>query len=211
MALVAAGCAGPSSLRQPEPGQRFTAVASWYGEPFHGRQTASGERFDMHRFTAAHRTLPFGTRLQVTDAVSGRSTVVTVNDRGPFIRGRHLDLSYAAAREIGLVGFGVGRVDVAVLDRDLRYRKRVVDGVPPASTPAGPLTIQFGAFRERDNALRLKQALELESSDVSVTEAVVGGAVHYRVRLGTFATQSQAVDRARAYAEEGYAPWIVPR
>jgi rare lipoprotein A len=211
MALVAAGCAGPSSLRQPEPGQRFTAVASWYGEPFHGRPTASGERFDMHGFTAAHRTLPFGTRLQVTDAVSGRSTLVTVNDRGPFIRGRHLDLSYAAAREIGLVGLGVGRVDVAVLDRDLRYRKRVVDGVPPASTPTSPLTIQFGAFRERDNALRLKQALELESNDVSVTEAVVGGAVYYRVRLGAFATQSQAVDRARAYAEEGYAPWIVPR
>lgn len=165
----------------------------------------------MHGFTAAHRTLPFGTRLQVTDAVSGHSTVVTVNDRGPFIRGRHLDLSYAAAREIGLVGLGVGRVDVAVLDRDLRYRKRVVNDVPPASTATGPLTIQFGAFRERDNALRLKQALELESNDVSVTEAVVGGAVYYRVRLGAFATQSQAVDRARAYAEEGYAPWIVPR
>lgn len=85
-------------------------VASWYGPKYHGRATASGEIFDMNRSTAAHKTLPFGTRLRVTYPKTRRTVEVTINDRGPFIRGRDLDLSYGAAESIGLLDEGVARV-----------------------------------------------------------------------------------------------------
>ena len=84
-------------------------VASWYGEKFHGRPTSSGERYDMYGMTCAHKTLKFGTKLRVTNPDNNKSVKVTVNDRGPFIRGRDLDLSYGAARKIGLTDKGVGR------------------------------------------------------------------------------------------------------
>ena len=210
--LIGTGCVSSSSLRHPEPGQRFSAVSSWYGEPFHGRLTASGERFDMHGFTAAHRSLPFGTRLKVTDETTERSAIVTVNDRGPFVRGRQLDLSYGAAREIGLVGEGVGRVAVEVIDRDLRYRKRVVnETAPETAASTGSFAIQFGAFRDLENASRLKQALELESKGVSIIQTVVDGAIYHRVRLGPFASRAEAIQRARAFADEGYDTLIVSR
>lgn len=166
----------------------------------------------MHGLTAAHRSLPFGTRLKVTDETTERSAIVTVNDRGPFVRGRQLDLSYGAAREIGLVGEGVGRVAVEVIDRDLRYRKRVVnDTAPETAASTGSFAIQFGAFRDVENASRLKQALELESKGVSITQTVVDGVVHHRVRLGPFASRAKAIQRARAFADEGYDTLIVSR
>lgn len=95
----------------PRPGRALDVmVASWYGDKYHGRRTASGEVYDMYELTAAHRTLPFGTRLRVTYPPTGRSVVVKVNDRGPFVRGRDLDLSYGAADALGMVGEGVARV-----------------------------------------------------------------------------------------------------
>lgn len=191
----------------PEPGSRFTVTASWYGEPFHGRLTASGERFDMHALTAAHPTLPFGTRLLVTYGKTARSATVTVTDRGPFVRGRQLDLSMAAANAVGLIPDGVGRLAVEVLDRDPRYRQRVVDTT--AGSAAGPFAIQFGAFAERDHAVQLVAALA--SPRIAVEEAVVDGVRYYRVRMGPFVSRAEAVERAAAYAEEGYRPWVVQR
>jgi len=94
-----------------------TGMASWYGDQFHGRRTSSGQRFDMHGYTAAHRTLPFGTKLKVTNLANGRSVMVTVNDRGPFGHGRIIDLSKAAAREIGLMSMGVARVSLAKMPK----------------------------------------------------------------------------------------------
>ena len=91
-------------------------VASWYGPKYHGRHTASGEVFDMHGLSAAHKTLPFGTRLRVTNVGTDQSVVVEVNDRGPFIAGRDLDLSYGAALEIGMVEQGVARVKIERLN-----------------------------------------------------------------------------------------------
>ena len=91
-------------------------VASYYGRRFHGRPTASGERFDMHALTAAHRTLPFGTLVQVTNPRSGASVVVRINDRGPFSHSREIDLSRAAAERIGLINRGHGTVELALLD-----------------------------------------------------------------------------------------------
>jgi len=116
--LVGTGCAhrapAPAPEPMPGPARRVPGVeeglASFYGRPHHGKRTASGERFDMRALTCAHRTLPFGTRVRVTDLESGRSVLVRVNDRGPFTEGRIVDLSLAAARALGMVERGVARV-----------------------------------------------------------------------------------------------------
>ncbi len=207
-ATVLSACGGRHAA--PVAGDHFTAVASWYGEPFHGRLTASGERYNMHGFTAAHRSMPFGTRLNVTNPETGQSSVVTVTDRGPFIRGRHLDLSYGAAQQIGLVRGGVGRVAVDVLDRDMRYQKRVTAAPIPAGS-GGSFAIQFGAFQDFDNAARLKQALELETRGVAISPVTVHGVTYHRVRLGPFPSRDDALARASAFADEGYETMIVVR
>ena len=120
LTLVVLGCAEarrPSSpaAAPPEPTKRIVGLASWYGQRHQGRPTASGEAYDMNRLTAAHRTLPFGTRLRVTNVENGRSVVVRVNDRGPHVPGRVLDLSHGAAKALGMVSEGVGRVEIVVL------------------------------------------------------------------------------------------------
>jgi rare lipoprotein A len=93
----------------------MVGLASWYGQRHHGQATASGELFDMNKLTAAHRTLPFGTRLKVTNVDNGRSVVVRVNDRGPWVKDRVIDVSRAAGRALGMTGEGVARVEVVVL------------------------------------------------------------------------------------------------
>jgi rare lipoprotein A len=98
-----------------EPTHTLQGLASWYGYPHHGRITASGRRFDMNELTAAHRTLPLGTRLRVTNLLNGRSVTVTITDRGPFVKNRVIDLSYAAAREIGMIGHGTAPVQLEIL------------------------------------------------------------------------------------------------
>jgi len=100
----------------PQPSRTYqTGYASWYGRDFNGRPTASGEIFDMNAYTAAHRDLPFGTRVRVTNEANGRSVVVRINDRGPWVEGRILDLSYAAAKALGMLEAGVARVRLEVL------------------------------------------------------------------------------------------------
>ena len=97
-------------------GDEFYFVCSYYGKKFHGRQTANGEIFDMNKLTCAHKTLPFNTKLEVTNEDSGKSVIVRVNDRGPFIKGRDLDLSRAAANEIGLIPYGVKKLKIRILE-----------------------------------------------------------------------------------------------
>lgn len=102
--------------QQPATRSLGSGVASFYGKRFHGRRTANGERFDMNAMTAAHKTLPFGTRVRVTNTRNGKSTVVRINDRGPFIRGRTIDLSRAAASEIGMISRGHARVELEIIE-----------------------------------------------------------------------------------------------
>jgi rare lipoprotein A len=118
--------------------------ASWYGAPFHGRRASNGEVYDMYKLTAAHRTLPFETIVRVTNMGNSKSTIVRITDRGPFVDNRIIDLSLAAAREIESVGPGVVPVRVEVLS----------PGIDPTS---GFFTVQVGAFRDRENAERLRQ------------------------------------------------------
>lgn len=119
LAFALAGLSGCAATRPPGPADprldAQTGVASYYADRFHGRRTASGERFDQSELTAAHRTLPFGTRVRVTNLANGRDVVVTINDRGPHRRGRVLDVSKAAARALGFVGAGLARVRLEVL------------------------------------------------------------------------------------------------
>ena len=108
-----------SPVNTPQVAQnnkQITGTASWYGPGFHGRRTANGERFNQNALTAAHRTLPFGTRVKVTNLSNNRSVVVRINDRGPYSGGRIIDLSAAAAREIGMINSGVARVRIEVLN-----------------------------------------------------------------------------------------------
>jgi rare lipoprotein A (peptidoglycan hydrolase) len=113
-----AGKPKPSkTLAAPAGAKQMRGIASWYGPGFHGRQTANGERFNQNDLTAAHRSLPFGTRVKVTNMNNGRSVVVRINDRGPFAGGRVIDLSSAAANAIGLKGSGVGPVNIQILGR----------------------------------------------------------------------------------------------
>ena len=119
LALAAAGCASTRPSRAtttpPAPGTYVVGFASWYGQRHQGHATASGEAFDMTKLTAAHRTMPFGTRLRVTNVETGRSVVVRVNDRGPWVNDRVLDVSLAAARALGMTGDGVTKVEIVVL------------------------------------------------------------------------------------------------
>lgn len=174
--------------------------ASWYGAPYHGRRTAGGEVYDMHDLTAAHRTLPLGTRVLVTNLDSGEAVEVRINDRGPFAEERILDLSYGAARLLGAVGPGV-----------IPVRLRVID--LPGGSPAGPgpprLTIQVGAFTTRERAEALRQALERQGAEAVIAEAVVGGEIYYRVRVGRYADRPAAQAAARRLAERGYRALIV--
>jgi len=135
--LIALGGTGCSLLRrEPAPppviGGVQTGVASWYGPGFHGRPTASGERFDQWKLTAAHRTLPFGTRAMVTSLDNGRSVEVRINDRGPFVGGRIVDLSRAAAQSLHMIGPGLMRVRLEVLDTGAYARDAVRARAAPA-------------------------------------------------------------------------------
>jgi rare lipoprotein A len=175
------------------------AVASWYGPEFHGKPTSSGDIFDMYAFTCAHREYPFGTQLKITHTSNNKSVNCLVNDRGPFVAGRDLDLSYAAAKEIGLIEKGTATVKVEYLGRKGSYLREV-----RYLADSGPFTIQVGSFRELLNAIRMKASLELKYSEVYIVEANVEGIVHYRVHLGKFTSRKEAYDLARKLADEGY-------
>lgn len=132
--LLVLACGVKRAPDQPadSPGKAETGVASWYGGKFHGRRTASGEVYDMHELTAAHRTLPFGTVVRVTHVENRRSVEVRITDRGPFIKGRIIDLSYAAAKRLDMIREGVARVKLVVI-----RRAQVAEGAQPVFLAGG--------------------------------------------------------------------------
>src|SRR5947207_3601662 len=170
--------------------------ASWYGVPFHGRRASNGEIYDMYKLTAAHRTLPFETMVRVTNLNNGKSTVVRITDRGPFVDNRIIDLSFAAAREVESVGPGVVPVRVEV----------VSPGVDPTS---GFFTVQVGAFRERANAERLRDRLSTTYSPIFIQLYDSPDGVLYRLRVGRISGEDSAhqfSDQLRA--REGFTPFV---
>jgi len=162
-----------------------TGIASWYGRKFHGRKTANGERFDMYAMTAAHKTLPLPTMVRVTNLENGRSVVVRVNDRGPFVKNRLIDLSWAAAKALGFAEKGTARVRVQTLDAPRpAVRSASISSSSAASAPARPgrIYIQLGAFASRANAERLARRV----AGARVQPRRWDGGMLYRVRLGPF-------------------------
>ena len=176
-------------------------IASWYGSDFNGKPTASGETYDMYAMTAAHKTLPLGTTLEVTNLDNGRRVNVVVNDRGPFVPGRIIDLSYSGARALDIVGPGTARVRLRVTGRDGKYVKYVS---VQDSGPGSLFVVQLGAFVERSNAERLKTALEWKYSGVYMAKADVAGRTFYRVRMGRSSEREKTKALAQTLAEEGY-------
>ena len=181
-------------------------IASWYGKDFHGRKTSNGEIYDMHGLTAAHKTLPMNVYLKVTNLDNGRTAVVRVNDRGPFVKSRIIDLSYAAASQLGVVGPGTAPVRVEALgyregggnDVEPHYRQ-------PVSYDAGSFMVQVGAFTIRENAYRLADKLRGQYGQAAVAEGWVDGQKFYRVRVGLYASLVLAGDALRDIERSGYA------
>jgi len=167
-------------------------LASWYGEPYHGRRTASGEIYDMHEMTAAHRTLPFGTMVKVERRDTGADVKLRITDRGPFIKGRIIDLSYAGAKKIGLDIDGIAPVKVVVVGWQEPPKKKAKEKNRAAKHPKGAdcLWVQVGAFSSMDNARRAEERLE-DAGETAVIIEGPGGL--HRVRLGPFDREKEAI------------------
>ena len=182
-ALPPAGAVTPPATvnrarRSPAPLDGETGLASWYGHPYHGRQAADGEIYDMETMVAAHRTLPFQTRVRVENLDNGLSTEVRIIDRGPFVDGRIIDLSHAAAQQIQLIGPGVAHVKLHLLTE------------PPQTTPA-VFAVQVGAFADRANAER-QETLMRERFGAARIVRRDGNPVLWRVLAGSAPTPAAA-------------------
>jgi rare lipoprotein A len=212
LAVILDGCAArraatnpPTTTPQPSVGQPASAperpstpshtapsavpgeyteegVASWYGAPFNGRRTSDGEIYDMHQLTAAHRTLPFNAIVRVTNLTNGKQVNVRINDRGPFVANRIIDLSYSAAEAIGMVGPGTAEV-----------RLDVVAGPDPN---VGFFGVQVGAFQAEENAERLRDHLSMRYAPVTIAEFDSPKGVYYRVRAGKLPSEAAARELA---------------
>jgi rare lipoprotein A len=169
--------------------------ASWYGVPFHGRRASNGEIYDMYKLTAAHRTLPFETMVRVTNLSNGKSTVVRITDRGPFVENRIIDLSLAAAREIESVGPGIVPVRVEVLGN--------------VDLTTGFFTVQVGAFRDRANAERLRDRLSLTYSPIFIQPYDSPDGMFYRLRVGKISGEDATRTLSDQLRErEGFTPFV---
>jgi rare lipoprotein A len=172
-------------------------MASWYGNHFHGRETASGERFSMMQLTAAHRNLPLGTKVIVTNLATNEAVEVKINDRGPFweTRRRIIDLSRAAADTIGLLNRGVGQVQVIVSEEAFELRD---------ASDAVMYEVQVGAFLEIEQAQEMMEQLQGTYSAVYIATRDGPFGSYHRVRIGPFQARREAHEVAQALVQEGY-------
>jgi rare lipoprotein A len=172
-------------------------MASWYGNRFHGRETASGERFSMMQLTAAHRNLPLGTKVIVTNLATNEAVEVKINDRGPFweTRRRIIDLSRAAADTIGLLNRGVGQVQVIVSEEAFELRD---------ASDAVMYEVQVGAFLEIEQAQEMMEQLQGTYSAVYIATRDGPFGSYHRVRIGPFQARREAHEVAQALVQEGY-------
>jgi len=166
-------------------GNTQTGLASWYGPNFHGKKTSSQEIYNMYDMTAAHNTLPFGTYVMVTNLENGRSVKVRINDRGPFVKGRIIDLSYAAAKVLDMIGQGVAPVKLEVLNQ------------ASGPKPSQYYSVQVGAFILKENAEALKFQLKKKHKNVYISIVTTSNQVYYRVRI-----EAKSLDSAHKIARE---------
>ncbi len=172
-------------------------VASWYGGEFHGRPTSSGEIYDMYQLTCAHNTLPLGTIVMVTNLENGRSLELKVNDRGPFVKERIIDVSYAAAQMLGMWEKGTAWVKVEVLI--------------PGMEPVQRFTLQVGSFSDESNAQKLAEQLRKYFENVYITTLETLTQKYHRVRVGQFETRDAAWMIAERLSQMGFNVLITSR
>jgi rare lipoprotein A len=220
--VLLAGCGlfrrGPEKL-DAVPGATQTGVASWYGPGFHGRQTANGEIYDQHALTAAHRTLPLGTWVRVTNVAGERAVVVRVNDRGPYVDDRVIDLSLAAAQRIDLVRPGVAPVRIEVLEGPTRQPLLPISAPRPVAPSAPPLpappaagaryAVHAGTFADYQRARFEQQRLAADGARAVLALVEAPEARYYQVRLGPFDDADEAARVARRIAALGLPALVV--
>ncbi len=202
ISALLAGCAtqppAPIAFARPPQVTSVVGVASWYGPGFKGHRTSSGAVYDQEDLTAASTLFPLGTHLLVTNLANRRSVEVTVNDHGPYVKGRQLDLSHKAATVLGMIGPGTANVRMDVLQ------------TPPGGPALGQrYFVQVGSFADADNARLLQQRLAATYSDVRIETADVGANRYYRVRMGAFMNRQAARARADRVADSGYSAVII--
>jgi len=178
--------------------------ASWYGGKFHGRPTASGEPYNMYAMTAAHRILPMNTYVRVINLENGREVVARISDRGPFAKNRIIDLSYGAARKVGLIGPGVARVRIEALGE-----VRPGAGIPAVFKPhpdfrRGKFYVQVGAFLEPDNAYALGRKINRYYKDVAVFRQQRGDQTFYLVQVFASTEYNTAKDFEARLESSGF-------
>jgi rare lipoprotein A len=168
--------------------------ASWYGREFHGKKTANGEIYNMYDMTAAHKTLPFDTYVSVRNLNNNKTAVVRINDRGPFARGRIIDLSYSAAKKLGIVGPGTTDVEIVALPGPGGTYTAGEEAAPYPVTDLyqGTFTVQIGAFGDRKNAEKLRSQLARTYPNVYITSYSDGRDTFYRVKVGRYSNLAQA-------------------
>ncbi len=186
------------------PGAGEVGLASWYGQDFHGRRTSSGDVYDMYQLTAAHRELPLGTWIMVVNLENGRSVELRVNDRGPFVADRIVDVSYAAGRLLGMIGPGVARVRLTVT------RPAIAPGGVPLGR-AARFAVQVGSFISLENARAVERSLAEGFPGVEVDRRVIGAETYFRVWVGNFGQRSEAQAVAERLAARGLAVLVIER
>lgn len=179
-----------------------TGLASWYGDPFHGRKTADCETYDMYAMTAAHKILPFGTIVEVHNLENDRRVIVRINDRGPFVDGRIIDLSYTAARKLDMIKKGTAPVEITAIGTDdLIFRQKLAE----SDYFTGDFAVQVGAFADEANARRLEKSLEKEFGPVEIVPYTDReGRPLYRVRVGRFSSLTRAEKEKESLAAAGF-------
>jgi len=180
-------------------------IASSYGQDFHGRKTSSGEAFDMNAMTAAHKTLPLGVYVKVQHKRTGREIIVRINDRGPFVRERIIDLSEGAARRLEMIQEGVAAVRITALGyKTDQTGEEVVHYRAPASYDNGSFALQVAALKNSANAYRYADELKSKYGTADVREASVGGSMFYRVRLGHYSSLRAAQAAQESFERKGF-------
>jgi rare lipoprotein A len=185
-----------------------TGKASWYGEDFHGRPTSSGETFNMYKKTAAHKTLPIGTYVKVINLENNRSTVVRINDRGPFVKGRIIDISYGAAKEIDMEGSGTADVKIIALGKEIGELRSKDGSIPLLDIrdfETGEFTVQVGAFKEKSNAIDLAERLKVIFDYVNIMEYTdTHNQIFFRLHVSKSSTLAKAGEMEKRLKDMGF-------
>jgi rare lipoprotein A len=227
--LSLAACVGGRVSQQPPPlseattratqrpytvnGERYEPIkefegyvesgqASWYGKEFHGKKTSSGETYDMHAMTAAHKTLPLGVQLRVKNLENGREAVVRINDRGPFVKGRIIDLSFAAARKLGIAESGTARVRIEVINSSLPSERQ--SGPEVKSFRSGTFTIQVASLSSNESARKLSNDVRQLTGYSTIKPTTIKGNRYFRVFAGKYPSMEKAEEARAQFESRGY-------